>query len=133
MLGEPWGEPAAEAAGLSVWLRTPLPSSLDAGAGSALFLHGAAVHAQRQVRRIELVAGGERRPAMATAMPSPTLAAELGDPRAARAIFWGVIPLAPGPVELGLVATLDDGSRLSVALGAPAPGEVPPQAPAAGA
>ena len=132
MLGEPWGEPLAEANGLAVWLRAPAPPRLDSGGGSALFLHGAAAHARLRIRSVELVAGDERRPVMAAGMPSPTLAAELGDPRAGRAIFWGVVPLraTEGPIELAVLAGLDDGSRVRVPLGAPAPPERP--TPAAG-
>jgi glycosyltransferase involved in cell wall biosynthesis len=128
MLGEPWGEPLTEANGLAVWLRTPVPSS---SAGSAVFVHGAAVHARRGIRRLELLAGEDAHQAMATAMPSPTLAAERGGPDAGRAIFWGVVPTRTEGGELGVAATLDDGSRVRVPLGSPgAPSPAPP--PAAG-
>jgi glycosyltransferase involved in cell wall biosynthesis len=123
MLGEQWGEPVADEDGLAVWLRTPVPARLEIGGGSALFVLGAAVDARHPIRRLELGAGGQLHPVMAAAMPSPTLAAQLGDSRAARAIFWGVIPLgaeaAPSAaIELALSATLDDGVRVRVPLAA---------------
>ncbi len=132
MLGEPWGEPAAEADGLAVWLRAPVPP-LAVGGGTALFVHGAAFAKGRRVRRLELAVGPDRHPVTTAGMPSPTLAAELGDPRAGRAIFWGVAPLpAPGG-ELSLVATLDDGSSARVRLGTPDEAARPASPEAAGA
>jgi glycosyltransferase involved in cell wall biosynthesis len=121
MLAEDWGEPLADGDGLAVWLRTPAPERLAIGRGSALFVHGAAVHDRLPVRRLELSAGGPPAPPMAEAMPSPTLARRLGDPRAARAIFWGVVPLAAdatgsGAVELALTATLGDGAAVRLPL-----------------
>ncbi|MDX6581460.1 MAG: hypothetical protein QOI10_644 [Solirubrobacterales bacterium] len=121
MLGEHWGEAVAEAQGLAVWLRTPVPARLETGAGSALFLHGAAFHPGRRVRRLELAVGDRSLPASASAMPSPTLAAELGDPGAARSIFWGVVPLeaagAGTASELALIAELEGGELVRVPLG----------------
>ena len=96
MSDQAWGQPRAEADGLSVWLRAPTGRAPAAGAGTALFVHGAAVHRNRPVRRIELLAGGTPARAMATAMPSPTLAAETGSVAAARSIFWGIVAPATG-------------------------------------
>jgi len=98
-----WGEPDASADGLSVWLRT----QRNPGSGVA-FVHGAALHQEDPVRAIALGTAGN--PAMATAMPSPGLAAELGE-RASRAIFWGVSG-GGGRVE----ATLASGTRIAVSL-----------------
>ena len=44
MPDQAWGQPRAEADGLSVWLRAPTGRAPAAGAGTALFVHGAAVH-----------------------------------------------------------------------------------------
>jgi glycosyltransferase involved in cell wall biosynthesis len=123
MLGEQWGEPLANEDGLAVWLRAPVPARLETGGGTALFVHGAAVHARQPIRRVELGAGGHQHPVMAEAMPSPALAAQLSDPRAARAIFWGVVPLGAeagrsAAIDLALTATLDNGARVSVQLAA---------------
>ena len=127
-----WGEPLVEADGLRVWLRTPAELPAGAGAGSALFVHGAAVHADRPIRALELAAGGPSRPAMATAMPSPGLAAELADPGAASAILWGIVPLDPGPAPaaLTLTARLDGGGLARLELPLTAAG--PPTEPVAG-
>ena len=127
MSTEAWGEPRARAGGLAVWLRAPSGAPPAAGGGSAIFVHGAATHEGRPVRRIDLAAGGAPVPAMAAGMPSPTLAAELGSPAAARSIFWGVVPIAatgPAAPELELVARLDGGGEARVALG-PVAGEAP--------
>ena len=119
MVEQAWGEPRAEADGLSVWLRAPIRPPPAAGAGTALFVHGAAVHrSRRPVRRIELVAGGEPATAMAAGMPSPTLAAELGTPGAGRAIFWGIVHAgAGGRPSSELVAKLEGGASARVSLG----------------
>jgi glycosyltransferase involved in cell wall biosynthesis len=117
MPGEPWGEPQARADGLSVWLRTPVPESLETGGGSAIFLHGAAYAPGRRIRRVELAAGGRPAAAGASSMPSPSLAAELGDPAGARSIFWGVVPLG-GDGDPSLTATFDDGGSATAVLGA---------------
>ncbi len=130
MSTEAWGEPRARADGLAVWLRAPIDEPAAAGEGSATFVHGAAVHERRRIRRVELVAGGAPVVAMATGMPSPTLALELGSPAAARSIFWGVVPLpgtGPPDSELELVATLDGGAVERIGLGPAAR-----RAPAAG-
>jgi glycosyltransferase involved in cell wall biosynthesis len=128
MPDEAWGEPHAEADGLSVWLRAPAGPTPAVGAGTATFVHGAALHRERRVRRIELAAAGAPAAAMATGMPSPTLATEVGSATAARAIFWGIVPVgrATGRVELELIAELEGGDRARVGLGpaaddAPAP------------
>ena len=127
-----WGEPLVEADGLRVWLRTPAELPAGAGAGSALFVHGAALHADRPIEALELAAGGPSRPAMATAMPSPGLAAELADPGAVSAILWGIVPLDPGPAPpaLTLTARLDGGGLARLELPLTAAG--PPTEPVAG-
>jgi glycosyltransferase involved in cell wall biosynthesis len=116
MTDQPWGEPQARADGLSVWLRTPLSQAVEVGAGSAIFLHGAAFAPGRRIRRVDLAAGGRPAAAGASAMPSPTLAAELGDPAAARSIFWGVVPL-DGAGDPALTATFDGGGSATAVLG----------------
>jgi hypothetical protein len=113
-----WGEPDAVADGLAVWLRSPLPPA----AGPA-FVHGAALHESERVQAVTL--GGSNRPAMASAMPSPGLAAERGE-RAARAIFWGVTDGA-GRVEVAL----DGGGRIELDLGVADVAEVAASAPSA--
>ena len=69
---------------------------------------------------------------MATAMPSPGLAAELADPGAASAILWGIVPLDPGPAPaaLTLTARLDGGGLARLELPLTAAG--PPTEPVAG-
>jgi glycosyltransferase involved in cell wall biosynthesis len=133
--GQAWGEPRAQNDGLAVWLRAPVGAPAVAGRGSATFVHGAAVHEARPIRGIELAAGGARVEALAARMPSPTLAAELGSPAAARSIFWGVVALpgAAEPDQLELIARLDGGGEVRVGLGpATAEGSAPDGA-AAGA
>ena len=133
MPDQAWGQPRAEADGLSVWLRAPTGRAPAAGAGTALFVHGAAVHPTRPVRRIELLAGGTPARAMATAMPSPTLAAETGSAAAARSIFWGIVAPATGAAtpELELLVALEGGDSVRVGLGAATDAE--PPAPPQGA
>jgi glycosyltransferase involved in cell wall biosynthesis len=138
MLVAGWGEPAARGDGLDVWLRTPPPQPLPIGSGSAVFIHGAALHAERRISGLELTAGGAASPVMAHGMPSPGLAAELGDrPGAAQAIFWGIAPLAPSvgrdAVELGVRARLDDGRRIELPLARAGAGGADAAVPAAAA
>ena len=103
-----------------MWVRLAPPANLDVGAGSAAFVHGAVLHGERRIRRVELVASGTAHPAMAQHMPSPALAAQSALPDAARAIFWGIVPL-PGMQRgvappISLAAELDDGRRVEVEL-----------------
>jgi glycosyltransferase involved in cell wall biosynthesis len=131
MPDEAWGEPRAEADGLTVWLRAPTDPPPRIGAGTAIFVHGAAIHrGGGRVRRIELAAGGEPVAAMAAGMPSPTLATELRSPSAGRAIFWGIVaPAAPaGGSELELIARLEGGGSARVGLGPAAVAEPEPPA-----
>ena len=118
MPDEAWGEPHAEADGLSVWLRAPT-APVRAGGGTAIFVHGAVLHRELPVRGIALAAGDAPVAAMAVGMPSPTLASELGSPAAARAVFWGIARAAPGTTdaELELHAALEGGGTVRVGLG----------------
>lgn len=99
----PWGEPLARKDGVSLWLRTPAPTT-----DGAVFVHGAVVSDGAPVRAVDLSSA----PAMASGMPSPGLAAERG-PTAQRAIFWGV-----GAGELSIGVTLEAGKRVSIPLDA---------------
>lgn len=107
---------AARADGLQLWLRSDVPPRLEVGGGTALFVHGAAVHDRQPVTEVELISQGRRHPVMASGMPSPGLAAEAGCRRGAdRAFFWGVVPLAPAAeeetLELAVAARLADGGE----------------------
>lgn len=109
----PWGPPQAELDGTRVWLRTPLPSALPLSKPSALFVHGA-VTAPAEIDSLTLAAGALEAAPLATAMPSPGLAAEVG-PNGRRAIFWGVLALPAAAA----------GDRIAVALRVRAKGHAP--------
>jgi glycosyltransferase involved in cell wall biosynthesis len=87
-----WGRPAAQHGPIRAWLRRGPPSSVGAR-GDAFFIHGALVHEAGAVDQLELRVDGLPQRLLAAAMPSPGLARELGEPPAARAIFWGVVGL----------------------------------------
>jgi glycosyltransferase involved in cell wall biosynthesis len=114
----PWGEPLAQADGVSLWLRTPPPGEV----GPA-FLHGAVISDGAPVQRVDLAS----LPAMAVGMPSPGLAAEHG-PQAQRAIFWGLAPTAAASIDV----TLADGRRVRLKVSEPLiPAPALPRPPAA--
>ena len=100
-------------------LESPLPASLPAGTGTAVFCCGACFHRREDVARLELVVDGARHRVDAARMPRPDL--HEGDPRAFRSGFWGTVPVparAAGEVEIGLAVRLERGDEEVVALGA---------------
>jgi glycosyltransferase involved in cell wall biosynthesis len=130
-----WGAPLVAGDGVEVWLRTPLPPRLAIGAGTAIFVHGAVV-SPTAIEDLQITAGERQVEPLAAGMPSPGLAAELG-PRAQRAIFWGLVPLAAadiqgGAVELGLrVRTAAGETRLRLGAVEAQPPATPAATPAA--
>jgi hypothetical protein len=100
-------------------LESPLPASLPAGTGTAVFCCGSCFDRRRDIARLELVADGARHRVAASAMPRPDLH-DL-DPRAFRSGFWGTVPVparGAGAVELALAVRLTGGDEEVVALGA---------------
>jgi glycosyltransferase involved in cell wall biosynthesis len=112
-------------------LESPLPASLPAGTGTAVFSCGTCFHRGGRIARLELVIDGARHPVDAAGMPRPDLH-DL-DPRAFRSGFWGTVPVparGAGAVELALAVRLASGGEEVVALGAipvvePEPAGVP--------
>jgi glycosyltransferase involved in cell wall biosynthesis len=97
-------------------LESPLPESLPAGAGTAVFCCGTCFHRSGRIARLELVVDGVRHPVDAAGMPRPDL-----DPRAFRSGFWGTVPVparGAGAVEIALAVRLASASEEVVALGA---------------
>ncbi|MEN3283690.1 MAG: hypothetical protein V7607_4830 [Solirubrobacteraceae bacterium] len=100
-------------------LESPLPASLPAGTGTAVFCCGTCLHRRRKIVRLELVVDSARHRVAARGMPRPDLY-DL-DPRAFRSGFWGTVRVparAAGAVELALAVRLDGGDEEVVALGA---------------
>jgi Glycosyl transferase family 2 len=89
-----------------VELETPLPSDLDVGLGTALFLYGRAEHNRGRITSLDISVDGKAEPVIAHGMPR-------GDPSSSMSGFWGIAPLprADGArtATLDLVATLDGG------------------------
>lgn len=125
-----WGAPLRGSDGLEVRLRAPVPSALALARPSALFVHGAATAPEGAPHDLMLTVGERRFRVRAQRMPSPTLARELG-PRAARAIFWGFVPVGPSGAVIGLSARVGSG-EVAAELGAIKPAPAPePATPAA--
>jgi glycosyltransferase involved in cell wall biosynthesis len=100
-------------------LESPLPASLPAGTGTAVFCCGTCLHRRQAVAGLELVVDGARHRVAAAGMPRPDL--HHIDPRAFRSGFWGTVPIVArdaGAVELGLAARLASGDEEVIALGA---------------
>lgn len=120
----------------------PLPRRLPAGSGTAMVVCGTCFHPQLEVRRLMIVANGERhRPtasrmprldllrALHPALPGRGLAHARSDPksrrdpelRAYRSGFWALVPIggrrAPGAIEVNVEAQLEDGSLRTAPLG----------------
>ena len=104
-------------------LESPLPATLPAGRGTAVFCYGTCFHTDAAVAGLELVVDGVRHPPAAARMPRPDV------PGAARGGFWGTVPIAarePGFVELAVIARMAGGGSQTAPLGriavvAPAP------------
>ena len=95
-------------------LESPLPASLPAGTGTAVFCCGACFHRRNDVAGLELVVDGTRHRVDAACMPRPDL------PGAFRSGFWGTVPVparGQGTVEIGLAVRLTRGDEDLVALG----------------
>jgi glycosyltransferase involved in cell wall biosynthesis len=100
-------------------LESPLPASLPAGTGTAVFCCGTCLHRREAIARLELVVDGARHPVDAAGMPRPDLYDV--DPRAFRSGFWGTVPIpgrGAGAVEIALAVRLRSGGEEVVALGA---------------
>ena len=86
-------------------LESPLPASLPAGTGTAVFCCGTCFRRAGRIARLELVVDGARHPVDAAGMPRPDLYEV--DPRAFRSGFWGTVPVparAAGTIEIGLAS-----------------------------
>jgi glycosyltransferase involved in cell wall biosynthesis len=86
-------------------LEIPLPSSLPAGAATAVFVYGTC---HEPVERLAIVVDGERHAPAAMAMPR-------------RGAFWGTVPVtapsATGTVEVGVAARRPSGEEAAGPLG----------------
>ena len=141
--------------GLELRLEFPLPDSIPAGRGTALFLYGSCFHRHSAVTGLDVVVGEHRHPVRDLNMPRPDLfrahhpllgdgeadadhdpgSAEDPELRSFRSGFWAVVPVTPtaeGTLGLAVEAALEDRSRAGGPLGAvevtpppPPPGEGP--------
>jgi hypothetical protein len=127
---------------LEARLETPLPVQLAVGGGTALFVAGWCFHRRRGIPDLRIGPPGHEVSAIAHAMPRPdvfrahhplldrdTDAAlecdedSLDDPflMSYGSGFWGIVPFEPvqqpTSVEMGAIATLDDGTAARAALG----------------
>ncbi len=73
---------------LSTRLETELPSPLEVGRGTAIFLEGRCSHPERPIRKLEVVMGSARIPVSADGMPRPGTVSH-GD------WWWAFVPVAP--------------------------------------
>ncbi len=101
-------------------LESPLPASLPAGQGTAVFCMGACAHRTEAIRGLWLTVDGICHRPAAWGMPRGDL---FHDPliRSFRAAFWGTLPIPArtetGIVELGLKARLASGLEQDARLG----------------
>ena len=99
---------------LDVALDTPLPSRLEVGRGTALFLRGRCRDTAGPIRDLELTVDGEAQPLMAWGMPRGLL-----DPR--RDAWWGMVRLGAvtetAVAMIGLRSIAGDGTPSKVRLG----------------
>ncbi|MFN8112841.1 MAG: glycosyltransferase [Solirubrobacterales bacterium] len=131
------------AEGLRAALDRPLPKSLPAGRGDAVFLFGTCFHPRAEVVALEVLVDGATAPVTDFGLPRLDLFRKLhpnlgsgGDPpippedrdslddpevRCYRSGFWATVELPPTPaggeVVLGLRATLGDGAVAECELG----------------
>lgn len=75
-----------------------LPSELEAGKGTAIFLQGSCSHPRRSIRGLRIVIGDQTTPVLAHSMPRPGTI-EPGD------WWWAIVPLEPG--ESARTATVE--------------------------
>jgi hypothetical protein len=113
-------------------LESPLPASLPAGTGTALYLSGTCFHRRTRIAALAILVDGARHRPAAFRMPRP----DVFDADAAgfRSGFWGTVPIAaraePGAIELALAARPARGAELRAPLGRI---EIVPPEPRAGA
>ncbi len=102
-------------------LDSALPQQVKVGLGTAVFVCGWCVHPQAAVASLEFVLDGEPQPVDSQGMPRLDPLEALGEPRAYRSGFWGLVrierPPADGAYELALRARLDDGRVAEAELG----------------
>ena len=102
-------------------LDSELPQQVKVGLGTAMFVCGWCVHPQAAVASLEFVLDGEPQPVDSQGMPRLDPLEALGEPRAYRSGFWGLVriehPPADGAYELALRARLDDGRVAEAELG----------------
>ncbi len=117
-------DPAPFDADLFARCEGPLPSGLWSGRSNAIFCVGSCFHRRSAVRRLWIRAGGELTEVRNRSLPRHDLFLELhrsgagADPedRSYRSGFWAVVPvgpLQPGPIEITVLAELEDGSTAS--------------------
>jgi glycosyltransferase involved in cell wall biosynthesis len=127
---------------LQVNLDAPLPTELGVGSGTALFVHGTCFDAERAIRRLAFVVGGDEQPVASYGMPRldcfralhprldpfatdgvQTDAEAPEDPRlhSYRSGFWGLARIGPSPpgssLHLALRATFEGGATDTAELG----------------
>jgi Glycosyl transferase family 2 len=102
---------------LVVALERPLPATLPARSGTAVFCIGRCHHPRARLRRLDIVVNGRSNAAAAFGMPRP----DAGQGAALWSAFWGTVPVpphpGPGTIELDLAVRLDDGTGVVAPLG----------------
>jgi glycosyltransferase involved in cell wall biosynthesis len=128
--------------GLMLRLDTPLPASLPAGRGTAVFCSGGCFHRSEEIRQLDLLVDGRPYRPAAWRMPRLDLfELSRGEPGSYRSGFWAVLPLdardQPGAIDISLRVELHGGRQLVAALGRteivlaePPPPPDPPPSPA---
>ncbi|MEK6277758.1 MAG: glycosyltransferase [Actinomycetota bacterium] len=103
-------------------MESEVPESVAVGRGALLLVHGWCFHARRRVRRLHIVAGGERHRPIAEGMPRADVLHRLAPSlerrdNAYRSGFWALVPLPPvsepRDIELRVEATLAGGGVAS--------------------
>ncbi|MGH2951168.1 MAG: glycosyltransferase [Solirubrobacterales bacterium] len=107
---------------LRIGIDSPVPNRVAPGAGSALFVSGHCFHPRASLKSLELRLASVRETTMAHGLPRPDVASRHPDRHAYRSGFWGIVPVPAAErsatVELGLEATLEDGSNVGAAVAA---------------
>jgi glycosyltransferase involved in cell wall biosynthesis len=112
---------SSEGPALRFGLESELPAQVAVGRGNMLMLHGWCAHAQRPIRRLEVVVDGECQPLLVQGTPRPDLAQGLSPAVSRdsgyRSGFLGLVALGeiaePRRIEIGLAARLAGGSAAS--------------------
>ena len=109
-------------ADLVATLETPLPVSLPAGTGTAVFLYGTCFHRTVRLAELEILVDGVPHRPLASGMPRPDVFRALQADGSFRSGFWAIVPVVArqgrDEVELAVAARLGDGARTVAPLAA---------------